>query len=431
MDNFYQLTSKNINNKIGLIKKYLNNRNHLFSRKYNKIENSIETNKIEAKDINKEKINRINNYQKIIKKRNTGIDLLRIIAMIGIVFAHILYQGKGLDKYQRYNKKIKILFTYIFWHVNTFGIISGIIGYKSTKYSNLLYLWLCAVFYSVSIHYYYLIYKHDFSIKDELYIEYYPIIYKRYWYLTSYFGMFIFLPAINKGIQYLNKSEFKLLVMSILGIFVFWQTYIKNKGDSFNMNVGHSIIWLLCLYIIGAYIGKFNVEYTGIKRNIFSFIYLFIFLLLCSIHNKYRYYIISGLVGNYKIKLVSFIKRLITFEPFCVIKTTQAIFITSFFLQLKYNEYLSKFITFFGPLTFGVYLIHFNRIVRKNYLSKLLNGESYNLEFNEVIKMLILKSLKLFLECIIIEYFRNLLFTILKIRKICMSIEYLAFKIVS
>lgn len=37
----------------------------------------------------------------------------------------------------------------------------------------------------------------------------------RYWYYTSYFGMFILLPAINKRIQYLSKSEFMLLVYKI------------------------------------------------------------------------------------------------------------------------------------------------------------------------------------------------------------------------
>ena len=45
--------------------------------------------------------------------------------------------------------------------------------------------------------------------------------------------------------------------------------------------------------------------------------------------------------------------------------------------------------------------------------------------------MIILKSLKFFLECIIIEYLRHLLFTILRIRKICISIENFVFKIVS
>jgi hypothetical protein len=264
----------------------------------------------------------------------------------------------------------------------------------------------------VSIRYFYLKVKKDGKVKGKLYEDYFPVIFCKYWYFSSYFGMFIFLPIVNRGIQYLRKVEFKLLIMSILSIFVFWHNCINSKSDIFRMKGGCSTIWLLCLYIIGAYIGKFNVVYIGKERYIFSFIYLFIFLLLCSIHNKYHNYTISGFIGNYKIKLVNFIQRLISSEIFCVIKTTQAIFITLFFLQLKYNEYLSKFITFFGPLTFGVYLIHFHKIVRKKYLCKILDGESYKLAFNEVIKLLILKSLKYFLECIIIEYLRNLLFTI-------------------
>jgi hypothetical protein len=243
--------------------------------------------------------------------------------------------------------------------------------------------------------------------------------------------MFIFLPAINKGIQYLNKSEFKLLVMSILGIFVFWQTYMNSEVDIFKLNRGHSLIWLLCLYIIGAYLGRFNIVYTGIKRYFFIFLYLFIFLILCTLFNNFRDYKISGLSENYKIKLKNFIKRLMSKSLSHVIRTTLAIFITLFFLQIKYNKISSKVITFFGPLTLGVYLIHCNSNVTDNYLRKILNQESYNLTANEVIEMLILKSLKIFFVCIAIEYFKHLLFTKLKIRNICVYIENIAFKIVS
>jgi hypothetical protein len=201
------------------------------------------------------------------------------------------------------------------------------VGYKSTKYSNLLYIWLCVVFYSVSIRYYYLKYKKGAIVKGDLFKECFPIIYVRYWYCTSYFGMFMFLPAINKGIQYLNKSEFKLLVMSIYYIFIFWQTYINNKFDTFLFNGGHSSIWLACLYIIGAYIGKFNIIFTGIKRYIFSFIYFFIFLMLCSLFNNFRYYIIFSFSGN-KIQLRAFIIMLMSRKLYHVIRTTLAIFIT-------------------------------------------------------------------------------------------------------
>ena len=429
MDNFFTLIFKNIKNKKDIILEYLNNNFHY--RKLAIIETSKDNNKFDIKDINKDNINKINNKQKITKKRNAAIDFLRIITMIGIIYTHILHQGKGFYKYNRYKYKLKSFLTYIFCHSNVYALISGIIGYKSSKYSNLLYIWLCVVFYCVSIRYYYLKFKKGAFVKGELYIDYYPIIYMRYWYCTSYFGMFIFLPAINKGIQYLSKSEFKLLVMNIFGIFVFWQTYINSKIDAFKFNEGQSTIWLLCLYIIGAYIGKFNKVYTGKKRYIFSFIYFFIFLILCSLFNQFRDYKISGFSENYKIKLRNFIVRLMSRKLNHVIRTTLAIFITLSFLQLKYEKYLSKFITFCGPLTFGVYLIHFNSNVKHNYLRKILNQESYNLTFNEVIKIIFLKSLKLFIECIVIDYLRNSLFTILKIRNICLYIEKIAFKFVS
>jgi hypothetical protein len=176
--------------------------------------------------------------------------------MIGIVYNHVLFQGKGIYKYNIYKIKIKSSLTYIFWHNNVYSLISGIVGYKSTKYSNLFYLWLSAVFYSLGFHYYYLKYKKGARLFGELYTEFYPVVYGRYWYFSSYFGMFIFLPAINKGIQNLNKPEFNLLVMSIFGIYSFWHTYHNSKYDYFQINKGLSTIWLLCLYIMGAYIGN-------------------------------------------------------------------------------------------------------------------------------------------------------------------------------
>ena len=98
---------------------------------------------------------------------------------------------------------------------------------------------------------------------------------------------------------------------------------------------------------------------------------------------------------------------------------------------MKYNDYLSKLITFFGSLTFAVYLIHINSNVRLNYLSKLLDRESYNLTANEVIQMFLFKSVKIFVVCIIIDYLRHLLFTILRIRNICILAEKIFFKIFS
>ena len=329
MDKFYQLIERN-KKKIDFIKEYLNQN----QPKYIKIKPPKEINIIKFKDKDQ-----IDIKPKIINKRNSGVDLIRIVAMIGIVYTHLLYQGKGLSKFNRNKKKLICLYTYVFWHNNAFALLSGMVGYKSTKYSNLLYLWLYVVFYSVGIHYYYLKFNQGARIHRKFYKDYYPVIYNRYWYFSSYFGMFIFLPAVNKGLQYLSKTEFKLLVMSILGILVFWFNYIDSGIDVFKMMGGYTPIWLLCLFIIGAYIEKFNLIYAGIKRYIFIIFYLFIFLFLCAIYNKFIDYENTYINGNYSIKLRNFI---MSKKQSSFIRTIQAIVITLFFLQLETtNIYLN------------------------------------------------------------------------------------------
>ena len=78
---------------------------------------------------------------------------MRILGMYAIIIDHILIHGKVLKKYKNY-KGLYLLLTFCFWHVNSFALISGIVGYKTNKYSNIIYLWLHALFYSLSILYY-------------------------------------------------------------------------------------------------------------------------------------------------------------------------------------------------------------------------------------------------------------------------------------
>ena len=89
----------------------------------------------------KEIITKSKSIPKPVKIRNPGVDLGRILAMLGIVVHHVLLFGRGFNKYRQYPDLNK-LNTAVFWHVSTYIFISGYVGYKSTKYSNLLYLWL-------------------------------------------------------------------------------------------------------------------------------------------------------------------------------------------------------------------------------------------------------------------------------------------------
>ena len=159
-------------------------------------------------DIKTKDIIFLNNKNKCIKIRNPGIDLVRILAMIGIIISHILIHGQVFRKYYMHDK-LNLLNYFFFWHINGYCLISGMVGYKKHKYSNLLYLWINVIFYSVGIS---LFYKLKEKNNYELYSEFFPVVFGKYWYFSVYFGTYLFLPLVNKGIEYLAKSELKILI---------------------------------------------------------------------------------------------------------------------------------------------------------------------------------------------------------------------------
>lgn len=94
---------------------------------------------INEKEIFK-KENRINVKNQIIK-RNYGIDLLRIISMINIINLHLNLASRLLTLNYTSPKFASAwhLETFSFHAVNSFGLISGVVGYKRYKFSNLIF----------------------------------------------------------------------------------------------------------------------------------------------------------------------------------------------------------------------------------------------------------------------------------------------------
>ena len=362
--------------------------------------------------------------QNIKKTRNPGVDLLRIISMYTIIFNHLLYSGIGGYKiFPKLKRPLFLWHSFTAWHNNAFMLISGIVGYKTNKYSNLLYLWLIVFFYSVGLYKYSLYFKKNYIIKHQIDIEYYPIIFQRYWYFTAYFGMYLFLPIINRGIQYLTKYEFTLVIITTLSLFVLWQDYKNPRGDVFLMSGGNSMIWLLIYYLPGAYIGKYRVEYFGIKKYFYCFTCLFIYSFSSYIFFKAFMRESFLVIGKFKIKLPLIILKMVNENYNSLFKVIQSISICLFLLQINYNKYLGKIICFLGPLVFGTYLIHTNKIIFVNALNTIFDKQPRDSTLNSILSLLLIKSLKTLIICLVIEYFRHLLFTLLRIKKILIFLE--------
>ena len=204
------------------------------------------------------------------KQRNPNVDFIRIIGMMAIIIFHLIVHGEIKNKYTKFKNQIDLLDILCKWHVNSFGIISGLVNNKSHKFSNLLYLWLLVLFYSIIFHLKYKNYENGKYTQNLINIIF-PVIHGEYWYFTSYFGMYPFLNIINLGISKITSTEFKKSVYFIIGIFIIWSSYFR---DIFAQNSGYSPISLIILYLLGAYMSKyiFNINLSSLYRFLISLI---------------------------------------------------------------------------------------------------------------------------------------------------------------
>ena len=366
----------------------------------------------------------IKNYEKIKNLQETrkyGLDLLKIISMINIINLHInlfLPYSKINIKSLKF-KPIYRLEAFSYWPVDAFGLISGIVGYKKYKFLNMIYLWFIAVFYSL---FFSIILYHKSKIKKtDLILSFFPLGLKRNWYVNGYIFMYYFLPFVTNSISLINKRLYGKIIFHFFFIYSIYYTIIKynikktNFNSNFNfINEGYTSFWLLILYIVGGYIGKFYT-YKNIKLNI---IYLLIYLISSLITSEYLFYSIR----KYKVKNEIFLSYN---SPTVIL---QALSLALFFNRIKINnKYLIKVISFFYPLNFSVNIIHtrffFSKIQSSLNLFKYIKSLTPSYLFFKIYGI----SIVIYFVCTFIDYFRALVFKIFRIRTICFYIEKLLF----
>ena len=282
-------------------------------------------------------------------------------------------------------RKLNLLLIFCFWHVNSFALISGIVGYKTNKYSNIIYLWFYVLFYSLSIFILFKVFNPRLTKNYNIIIFLFPVTYKVYWYFTVYFHMYLFIPIINKGINSLNKNELKMVVISLFVIYIILKEIVNPKANF--LSKGYSLLWVLILYIAGGYFGKYIIN-NGKKTLIFYLINITIFIvstLLC-------YY-----MRFYKEKKLKVIKNLFKLQYNSLAMILQVFSLMLITLHIKINKILRKIICFFGPLTFGVYLIHDNRFIRAYIIKKIFKNYSRNIKFSYII-LLIFQNFKYYIK---------------------------------
>lgn len=347
-------------------------------------------------------------------EREYGIDALRILSMFFIVVLHMLGNG-GILPFSAplgstYNAGW-FLGCAAQCAVNCYGMISGYVGLNSKfRYTNIIMLWLQVLFYTVGITALFWFINHDMVGSIEIKSALFPVYFKQYWYFSSYFCLFFFIPALNTVVNSLSKKQLEATLTSLLIIFSIFPSIFER--DAFHLIDGYSVLWLGVLYLLGAYIKKYNFSK---KHSVPLWLAVYLICVLLSwisklAIEKYQIALFSGSVNSeIPIKYIS---------PAMIIA---GISLVCAFSKIKPKKLSCKFIKFLAPLTFGVYLIHVHPYIWMTFNKQLLH--LLTVPVYELIFRVIGISLIVFTDCILIEYIRSLLFSLLKIKKLFLWIE--------
>lgn len=222
---------------------------------------------------------------------------------------------------------------------------------------------------------------------------FFPILNSHYWFVTAYIILMILSPYFNKLILTLNHKEYHNLLISIIVIFVVLQGGLPNVFPG--MSNGR-LIPVFIMYFIAGYIKRFRTEKKNNANKHFSMAIIFYILLFTS------FYLItySGVkLGDQSILDLRYFYRVLN-SPFVVVICTE-LFIGTIESEIVYSNVINKI----AGCTFGVYLIHTNRLMdgllRKCFPIYREQRSIYILLYS------ILGVITIYVCCTIIDFVRN------------------------
>lgn len=298
--------------------------------------------------------------------RQSNFELLRIVCMLMIVTDHFSVHG-GFD-FATNTVTIPELWAQFIRQggqvgVDIFVLITGyfLINATNIKISKVFKLWFQVLFYSAGVYILFtalglIQFKPEAFFKSLL-----PITYKTWWFASTYFVLYLTTPFLNKFLKSLDKPTYQKCLVLFLVLWCFIPTII---GEEFESN---SLLWFMYVYSVSAYVRLWHNSTGKSCKPYFLTAALFAFLTCLSV-------LVFDVLGT---KIPFFAKYALHFYgmqrlPICIIAL--CMFLGFKNLDIPYN----KGINLISSATFGVYLIHVSRPVRKLMWFSIFKNASYS-----------------------------------------------------
>ena len=294
-----------------------------------------------------------------MKDRLPNFELLRVVCMFMILILHFLGKGNVLSEVNldsvNYIMAMGLEFLSLV-SVNCFALITGwFMGNKEIKEEDVknkvVNLWGRTWIYSCSIYLILLLTRTiSFNFLD-CFFAIFPFFSKEYWFISSYIVLYCLIPFINKMISGVTDKTYMLCVLFI--VFCAWPTFFP-FADTLDNTQGCGIIWLIFMYLVGAYLREVNIPSK-------SWGVLYFLCCVVSLVGWLVYQSIYRVVGRGSCFGFSFMGN----NSIMIFIASICLFL--FFAQLDtvcWNDRIKKIILFLSPNLIGLYLIHEQKQLR-------------------------------------------------------------------
>ena len=291
------------------------------------------------------------------KKRDANIELLRIVAMLMIITLHFNNQSKALLVLGEPASNVQIFATVLeaiaITGVNVYVLISGYyLSSSKVRLSKVLLLILQVYFYTLLISGAMMIVG-AYSVKPEDKLDralryLFPISSEHYWFVTAYVIMYVMAPVMNAAVNTLKRKQLKTVIIGLLTWFCFIKSIVPVKFGTDRM--GYDFGWFICLYLIAAYIRKYNIVlFRDAKKS--ALVYLISVVVIAAF--SLVFYKINFDTGNFNY----YAEVPCHYNFFFALTGALGLFSVFRFMRLKENL-LADVIRIIAPYTLGVYLLH-------------------------------------------------------------------------
>lgn len=336
-----------------------------------------------------------------IKKRNSNLELLRIVSMFCILLHHFAYHGSSSWASHYNYLYLSSEKVYLFLAclgkaaVVSFVMIGAFfLAQKKFKLWRIINLCLTTLIYSWLI-YIFILWKFPQAVKTVTPMNLWlPIpIPSNYWFVVAYVYMLMLMPFMNLILEKTTRKQ----ILLIIGLFtILWTVlpFIPNtKADNSGYNFYFYYNYFLLIYLISGYIRIYQPNWANslIKSSVFFVAVVAIIIVIILNVSSKNYASLAG-----------------TFATLNNIFSL-ALGISIFVLFKNINVGHNVVINYIAKSMFGVYLIHDNSFVRPLLWQKLVHTNRYATDYVGYIKYGLVITLFVFFSCIIIDVIKRII----------------------